>query len=256
MTVVAALLALDAFIIEPDNIQVTRYTIHAHIPETLKIADLSDLHTRGMGRVEKKLLRILAAEKPDAIVITGDTLADPFGNYEDCLELYQQLDDLHTPLGVWFVRGNWENWHPLRRERAFYREAGVHLLLNQNDELAPDVWLVGLDDPFSGRVSLDRALRGIPPDAYKIALFHAPFFFPQIAPKVNLALAGHTHGGQVRIRFVKPFWLPAGCGPYLEGWYKDDKSGALMYVNRGIGMSIIPARFLCRPEVMLITLER
>ncbi|HXT86457.1 MAG TPA: metallophosphoesterase [Verrucomicrobiae bacterium] len=246
-------LAFDAFLVEPANLQVTRYTIHANIRETLKIADLSDLHTRGMNVPERKLLAILAAEKPDAILITGDTLADPFGNYEDALQVYKKLAALHAPLGVWFVRGNWENLRPLRHEREFYREAGIHLLVNQNTELAPGVWLIGLDDPYTGRVNLNQALHDIPASAYKIAMFHAPFFFPRIAGDVNLVLAGHTHGGQIRIPFVKPFWLPAGCGPYLAGWYDD--GNARMYVNRGIGMSEVPARFLCRPEVSIIMLE-
>lgn len=252
LLIVAALfiaLVVDAFVIEPDNIQVTQYTIHAGIPETLKIADLSDLHTRGVGRPERKVLAILAAEKPDVIIITGDTLADPFGDYEDCMKLYKQM---HAPVGVWFVRGNWENWHPIRHERPFYRRAGVNLLVNQNHELAPGVWLIGLDDPFSGRANLNEAMRGVPADAYKIAAFHAPYFFQTIAGKVNLVLAGHTHGGQVHVPFIKPFWLPEGSGPYLEGWY--ELNGSRMYVNRGIGMSEIPARFLCRPEVTFITL--
>lgn len=255
LIIVAAVagLAFDAFLVEPANLQVTRYTIHANIPETLKIADLSDLHTRGLNVPERKLLAILAAERPDAILITGDTLADPFGNYEDALRVYKKLAALHAPLGVWFVRGNWENLRPLRHEREFYREAGIHLLVNQNTELAPGVWLIGLDDPYTGRLNLNQALHDIPATAYKIAIFHAPFFFPRIAGDVNLVLAGHTHGGQIRIPFVKPFWLPAGCGSYLAGWYDD--GNARMYVNRGIGMSEVPARFLCRPEVSIITLE-
>ena len=251
---IVAGLAFDAFLVEPANLQVTRYTIHANVPEKIKIADLSDLHTRGFNVPERKLLAILAAEKPDAILITGDTLADPFGNYEDALQVYKRLAALHPPLGVWFVRGNWENLRPLRHERDFYREAGVHLLVNQNAELSPGIWLIGLDDPYSGRVNLNQALHDVPANAYKIVMFHAPFFFPRIAGDVNLALAGHTHGGQIRIPLVKPFWLPAGCGPYLAGWYQD--GDARMYVNRGIGMSEVPARFLCRPEVSIITLER
>lgn len=251
---VATALGIDAFVIEPDNIQVTRYTIHANIPETLKIADLSDLHTRGLGRPERKVLAILAAEKPDAIVITGDSLANPFGDYQAVLKVYKAMAALHPPRGIWFVRGNWEILRPVRHEREFYQEAGIHLLVNQNTELAPDVWLIGLNDTLMGNVNLSQALRGVPPDAYKIAAFHEPFFFPEIAGKVNLALAGHTHGGQVRIPFVKPFWLPAGSGPYLEGWYYEGNSR--MYVNRGIGMSEFPVRFLCRPEMTFITLAR
>lgn len=244
-------LVLDAFVIEPDNIQVNHYVIHANVSSPLKIADLSDLHTRGLGRPERKVLAILAREKPDVILITGDTLADPFGDYDACMKVYKQF---HAPLGVWFVRGNWENLRPVRHERQFYREAGVNLLVNQNHELRPDVWLIGLDDPATGSPNPTVAMQGVPENVYKIMMFHAPAFLRVVAGHVDLVLDGHTHGGQVRIPFVKPFWLPAGSGPFLEGWYEE--KGTRMYVNRGIGMSEIPVRFLCRPEVAFITLER
>lgn len=253
IVIFVAALALDAFVIEPDNIQVNHYVIHASVQAPIKIADLSDLHTRGMGRPERKVLAILAREKPDAILITGDTLADPLGNYAACMKVYQQLSALNAPLGVWFVHGNWEVLKPMRHEREFYREAGIHLLVNQNYELRPDAWLVGLDDATVGRPDLAKAMQGVPENVYKIAMFHSPVFFEVIAGKVNLVLAGHTHGGQIHIPFVKPFWLPKGSGPFLEGWYEEKNSR--MYVNRGIGMSEIPVRFLCRPEVVFITLE-
>jgi uncharacterized protein len=247
-------LALDAFFIEPYNIQVTHYALEAGsagLKTPLKIADLSDLHTRGLGRRERKMLAVLAAEKPDVILITGDTLADPFGNYADALEVYKQL---HAPLGVWFVLGNWENWQPVRRERQFYAEAGVHLLVNQSHALRPDVWLIGLDDAYTGRPNLDAAMKDVPANVYKIVMFHSPEFYdrPGVAGRANLFLSGHTHGGQVHIPFVKPFWLPRGSGRFLEGWYQQD--GSQMYVSRGLGMSEIPVRFLCRPEITFITL--
>ena len=249
---VAALL-LDAFIIEPDNLQVNHYVIHGNVQSPLKIADLSDLHTRGMGRPEREVVDALVREKPDVILITGDSIADPYGNYAACMKVYKELGALNPPLGVWFVRGNWENLQPVPHERQFYREAGINLLVNQNHELRPDVWLVGLDDIINGRPNLPEAMRGVPEDAYKIVIFHEPIFFLAVAGKVNLVFAGHTHGGQVRIPFVKPFWLPFGSGNFLEGWYTE--KNARMYVNRGVGMSDIPVRFLCRPEVAFITLE-
>lgn len=253
IAIVAAALGVDAFVIEPDNIQVNHYVIHGGVQSPLKIADLSDLHTRGLGRPERKILNILAREKPDVILITGDTLADPYGNYAECLKVYKRLSALNPPFGVWFVHGNWEDLRPVRHEREFYREAGIHLLVNQNHELRPDIWLIGLDDASVGRPNLAEAMQGVPENVYKIAMFHAPIFFQIIAGKADLVFAGHTHGGQVRIPFVKPTWLPAGSGPYLEGWYEEKNSR--MYVNRGVGMSNIPVRFLCRPEVAFITLE-
>ncbi len=156
---IGAALVMDAFVIEPDNLQVNHYIIHGNVRSPLKIADLSDLHTRGLGRPERKVLAALAKENPDVILITGDTLADPLGDYLACLKVYKQL---HAPLGVWFVHGNWENLRPIRHERQYYHDAGINLLVNQNHELRPDVWLIGLDDPFTGRINLARGVSRCP----------------------------------------------------------------------------------------------
>jgi uncharacterized protein len=241
---------IDALSIEPFRIQVTHFDLQGSVMSPLKIAQLSDLHTRGMGRNEKRALQIVVREKPDLIVVTGDCLGNLAGNYRPCEQFYRQL---HAPLGVWVVRGNWENDRPVYHERAFYARAGVHLLVNQNASPRPDFVLIGLDDPSSGTPRLDRALAGVPTGAYKIALFHAPGYFDQIAGRVNLCLAGHTHGGQVRIPFVKPFWLPKDCGGFVAGWYEE--GGTKMYVNRGLGMSDLPIRFLCPPEISFFTIR-
>lgn len=241
---------IDSIFVEPFRIQVTHYDLSGNVAAPLKIAQLSDLHTHGMGGNERHALQILEEEKPDVITITGDCLANGAGNYKMCEQFYKRL---HAPLGVWVVRGNWENDRPVYRERAFYAKAGVHVLVNQHASPRPDFVVIGLDDLSSGTPRLERALSGVPADVYKIALFHSPGFFDQIAGRVNLCLAGHTHGGQVRIPFVKPFWLPRDSGRFLEGWYEEN--GTKMYVNRGLGMSNLPIRFLCRPEISFFTIH-
>ena len=222
----------------------------APLTAPLKIAQLSDLHTHGMGRNERKALEILAEEKPDLIVVTGDCLGNPGGKYEFCKQFYQKL---HAPVSVWVVRGNWENESPVHRERAFYAESGVHLLVNENASPRPDFFLLGLDDSASGTPRLDAALSGVPAAAYKIALFHSPAYFDRIAGQVNICIAAHTHGGQVRLPFLPPLWLPKGCGRFVEGWYEE--KGTRMYVNRGLGMSNLPIRFFCRPEITIFSLQ-
>ena len=134
VSIILALLALaatvDGFFIEPDWIVVTRHSVAAGRDlgtPPIKIADLSDLHTSGVGRRERRLLALLEFEKPDLIVVTGDSLGGS-RNYQAVREL---LSRMHAPLGVWVVRGNWENWWPLQDERAFYGSAGVHFLLNE-----------------------------------------------------------------------------------------------------------------------------
>lgn len=241
-------IAIDALMVEPYRIEVTHSSIQAPVAPSLKIAHLSDLHTSGMGRRERLLLDLLDAEQPDIIVITGDTLTGGSHYYNNIRPL---LSRLHAPLGVWLVRGNWENDHRLRNERAFYSQLGIHFLLNEAHPIHPDIWLVGLDDSSNGRPNLETALSTVPRCAYVIAAFHSPVFFDTIAGRVPLVLAGHTHGGQVRLPLIPTFWLPRGSGRFLEGWYAE--RGSRMYVSRGIGTSILPIRFRCRPELSIIT---
>lgn len=238
---------VDGFLIEPYRIEVTHSSVQAPLTRPLKIAHLSDLHTSGLGPRERKLLLLLDAEHPDVIVITGDTVT--WGLQYDGIR--PLLSHLHAPLGVWLVRGNWENERLPRDERAFYSQLGIHFLLNEASPIRPDVWIAGLDDPSSGTPILDTALKTVPPGAYVIAAFHAPAFFDTIAGHVPLVLAGHTHGGQVRLPLVPVFWLPRGSGRYLEGWYAE--RGSRMYVSRGIGTTFLPVRFLCLPELAIIT---
>jgi predicted MPP superfamily phosphohydrolase len=241
---------VDARFVEPFRIEVTHFDLEVPLTAPLKIAQLSDVHTRGMGRNERRAFKILAQEKPDLIVVTGDCLANHEGDYRRCEAFYRQL---HAPLGVWVVRGNWENDRPVYHERAFYAHCGVHVLVNAHAAPRPDFSLIGFDDYISGAARPSAALAGIPGGVYKIALFHSPAYLDQIAGRVNLCIAGHTHGGQVRVPFLPPLWLPKGCGRYVAGWYEE--KGTRMYVNRGLGMSNLPIRFDCRPEITFLTLH-
>lgn len=238
-----------AFWIEPDWIEVTRHRVKAPVAAPLKIAHLSDLHTYGIGSRERRMFAILEAERPDIILITGDTVPHA-GAYDLCAEV---IKNLRAPLGVWAVRGNHEIWAQRSNEHEFFDAAGVRLLINEQAQIRDGLWLVGFDDIFDGSPDIEKAVRDVPPHAFKIALFHSPSLFDQAAGQAELMLAGHTHGGQVRLPFVGPLWLPPYCGDYIQGWF--ERNGSKMYVSRGVGTSLMHARFLCRPEIALITLE-
>ena len=257
----ALALLLYAWGIEPYWIEVTRHRVAAAVGPPVTVAHLTDLHLYGLGRRERKLLALLDREKPDLIVITGDSVIDgelfgPRPEWPD-QEAYARagpfFERLRAPLGVWAVRGNWENVRRLEDgdEAAFYAGRGVRLLVDEAAEVRPGLWVAGFDDIQAGP-DADAALRRVPAGAFVLGLFHSPAWFDTVAGRLPLAVSGHTHGGQARPPLVPVFWLPAGSGRYLAGWY--EARGSRMYVSRGVGTSTLPVRFRCRPELALITL--
>lgn len=217
----------------------------AHGGKKLKIAHVTDLHTKGIGRVEEQLFKSLDVEKPDIIIITGD-LATPSGTaagYRDVLK------HLKAPQKVFFVLGNWEYWEPIPGLKNLLSEVGIIDLTNRVQKIDDNLWLIGFDDSEEGYPNLDIVQR-IPPQDLKITLFHSPSFFDKVAPMAQLNFSGHSHGGQIRIPLMGSVWVPRGTGRYDQGWF--EKGTSKMYVSRGIGTSILPIRFNCSPELAII----
>jgi len=239
-------LMVHAFVIEPAWIEVTHLKVVAPAAPAIRIAHLTDLHSQGFGRVERRLVALLEREKPDLIVITGDSVAGD-GDIRGVDEVYARL---HAPLGVYFVNGNWEHWR--KWQASGLTLSHLRVLQNASAKIQDRVYLLGFDDALAGSADLAATLQGVPANAYRIGLFHSPEFFETVAPHVQLALSGHTHGGQVRLPGLGPLWLPPGSGAFVEGWY--ERGGSRLYVSRGIGSSVLPLRFLCRPELVIVSL--
>jgi predicted MPP superfamily phosphohydrolase len=240
------LLSLAAVYLHTTLIEVTHHKIQlGKSGRVLKIAHLTDLHTQGLGRVERKLLEHLEILKPDAIVITGD-LATPGGTFEG---YYSVLSKLQSKLGVYFVTGNWDYWEPIPELENLLTSTQVENLTNKAKEIEKGLWLIGFDDALEGQPDLS-ILDSIPSSDIKISIFHSPVYFQEIKRRTHLSLAGHSHGGQLLIPVIGSFWLPEGTGKYEQGWYKENQSS--LYVSRGIGTSILPVRFNCSPELAII----
>lgn len=239
-------LVLGAIYLHTISIDVSHHKIHlGKSGRIIRIAHLTDLHTQGLMRIEQTMLDVLEKEKPDLIVITGD-LATPDGTFEG---YYAVLSKLHAKLGVYFVSGNWEYWEPIPEFEKLLTLAKIENLNNKVKEIDKGLWLVGFDDALEGQPDLS-ILDIIPQSDIKISLFHSPVYFQETKSKIQLSLAGHSHGGQLLIPFIGSFWLPEGTGKYEQGWFKENQS--LMYVSRGIGTSILPVRFNCSPELAII----
>ena len=216
--------------------------------QSLVVAHVTDLHTKGLGEIELKLIDSLNLNKPDIIFITGD-VTTPSGTQRGYEEV---LSKLKAHLGVYFVQGNWEYWEPEKELNKIFKEVGIVNLTNNSIHFKDNLWFVGLDDQLSGRPNRE-IYKNVPTKAKIISLFHSPILFESVKEKSHLAFAGHSHGGQVRLPLIGALWTPEGTGKYESGWFQGGIGK--MYVSRGIGNSILPIRFNCMPEVAYIKIN-
>lgn len=261
-----SLCVVDGFFIEPFSLQVTYHELSfdrlsAQKPP-LRIVHLSDIHVERTTKRERELVPLVDALEPDLILLTGDYLNLSYLHDETALRDFRTLaSQLHAPYGVYAVRGSVDS--PELTARLF---AGLDITVLENESVRLDikgqeVYLVGV--ACSHNLSkdiprLDQALREVPPDSFKILLYHSPDLIEAAAARgIDLYLAGHTHGGQIRL----PFY---GALATSSMYYKQYEAGLFqkgqtyLYVSRGIGLegAAAPrARFLCRPEVAVHTLR-
>jgi uncharacterized protein len=265
-TLVGAAL-VDGFLLEPFQLDVSRLEILcSQLPagfDGLKIVQLSDLHLHRISRAYRIAIDVIGREHPDLVVITGDLVDRP----EQTAACIAFLCDLRAAAGVpvVVVPGNWDHRaFPTKQSIAAWNqrlqaETGVRVLVNQNVVLhrhGDSIWLVGTDDPYFGHADLDASLKGVPNTAFALVLTHAPEAFEELAqrPAARLVLAGHTHGGQVRLPFIGALRVPSRYGTrFARGLFK--LGDTIFYVNAGMGMSHFPIRFLCRPELTVLTLK-
>ena len=188
----------------------------------------------------------LSGLTPDAIMLTGDIVTRGWSE----AAAHQFLGALpEAPLGRYAVMGNWEHWGDATPEiwRPVLEQHDVRLLRDESLDLGP-FHLAGTEDLLAAEPDVAAALGGLPPDEPVVVLTHSPGLFPELAGRpVDLVLAGHSHGGQLRLPRLGALFVPTATGPYVAGWYERD--GTWLFVSRGVGWSIAPVRLWCPPEV-------
>ncbi|MEJ7730346.1 MAG: metallophosphoesterase family protein [Polyangiaceae bacterium] len=244
--------------VEPRWLEVTEHRIPVPgLPQALEgfaVAQLSDLHLSGVAGIHERVLDELRQRAPQLVVVTGDAVEDT----AHLPALGELCAALRTPgRQVIATRGNWEHWGqvPVEELRAVYQRATARLLINE--PLALDgVTVMAIDDACSGHADAEAAMRSAAPAPARLLLTHAPGILdelPASAPRFDLALAGHTHGGQVRAG-TATVWVPPGSGRFRAGRYQTAQGPA--YVSRGIGTSVLAVRMMCRPELPIFRLVR
>ena len=265
-----AILGGYSFLFEPNNIQIEKINIEmANLPESFegaRIVHLTDFHSFGFNKREKMVLKMVDKLDPDFVFITGDFVDHTTKDIDSVQEFWQELGDQYQGR-IFGVLGN----HEYKNESAdsdslekLLEESGIVILDNENQKIFQDdedeyIYLIGVDDPDTGNDDLKKATTDIEKDVPKILLAHSPDIINDLdslkEEKIDLILVGHTHGGQIGIPFIRPFWVPTkNRGKYASGLFVFDS--VHLYVNRGVGLSVFPIRFNCPPEITVIELKK
>lgn len=235
-----AALGADARFIEPTALRVTKFNLRGG--GNCRFVHFTDFHHKGDVTYAAELVRTINELAPEFVCFTGDLVEDA----RFATEALGFIQQIRAP--VYGSPGNHDYWSGVsfsEFERAFAATGGAWLVDRTIVLPKHDLELVGM------------ALRGIhaftaPRASRQVLLMHYPAMANSLGRRYDLILAGHSHGGQVRLPFYGALIVPHGVGSYELGYY--ETPGGPLYVNAGIGTYRIPLRLNCRPEVTVVTM--
>lgn len=248
--------------------------------EGKQIGQLSDfqigLWMDNSGTARRSVSQMIEAN-PAAVLISGDFIyhanPEPEAEIEEAVSIVKPLVDAGIPTyavlgnhdyGMSSKKADPDNQLAASLESAL-EAVGIVVLRNESVEMqlpngSEPVYLAAVGSLWAGQDDVGKALENVPADAPRVAMMHNPDDFELFpANAAPLAVAGHTHGGQMRVP-NSPQWswlrFTQKDKVYADGWAQGyGKPGNNLYVNVGIGMSIVPIRLFCPPELTLFTLQ-
>jgi uncharacterized protein len=232
--------ALDACFAEPTWLRLTNFDLYPQ--PTNRLVHFSDFHYRGDSRYAAKVIDTINHLEPEFVCFTGD-LVEEARFAQSALDFIAQIK---RP--VYGCPGNWDygSGADFKLYEGAFAETGGAWLADRNLVLEkPGIELIGMG--LRGVHALDE-----PRAARRILLIHYPTQADRLeGRRYDLILAGHSHGGQVRLPLLGAPVLPYGVGGYDQGRF--ESLGGPLYVNVGIGtLAMMPVRLNCRPEITVV----
>ncbi|WP_163581222.1 metallophosphoesterase [Gracilibacillus saliphilus] len=227
--------------------------------QSFTMLQFTDLHNKQFGDNNKKLLDEIEQVDADVIVITGDLIDRKTNDLQFVLDFADKLTMINS--NVYFVTGNHEWENPLRE--SFIQglaDKGVHLLDNQNRVIKLEggsFQLVGVGDPSTNHDDMEPAMLGLNKEDVTILLSHAPDLSRSKYPEaIDLVLSGHTHGGQIRLPIIGAVVAPGqGFFPKYDQGLFDLNKRQQLYIDSGLGTSVIDVRMFNQSQMTLITVK-
>lgn len=252
------------FFVEPERVVVRNLTVQAdeYQGPPLRIALLSDLHIGGRhmpaSRVET-LVQTTNLLEPDLVLLAGDYIDGSkvrAGRSEMFNDFIKQglssLEGLTASQGVYAVLGNHDNWYDGAWVERTLKSNGATVLGNEGVNFS-GLCLIGMTD-FDTTQPSAKGYQDCQEGRAKIVLTHSPDAFRFLRSDTALAVAGHTHGGQINLPFIGRRVTSTEAGKALAYGLKN-VGGVPVYITAGIGTSILPARFRAPPEIALVTIK-
>ncbi|WP_226666174.1 metallophosphoesterase [Metabacillus litoralis] len=249
---------------EPTMLDVKKIElIHPKIPKAFKgfkIVQFSDTHLSKFFTLKQleTIVNKINNLKPDLILFTGDLMDEP-NNYTQINKIVPVLTNLKAPFGKYAVYGNHDHGgYGTDIYKNVIEMSGFTLLVNEVTNITMNdgskIAISGIDDLMLGKPSYEGTLGALNADMFNILLAHEPDAALETKKyNVDLQLSGHSHGGQIQLPFYGPVITPPYATHYFEGMYEVDSMK--LYVNRGLGTTRLPFRFLSTPELTLFTLS-
>ncbi|RDW17983.1 metallophosphoesterase [Oceanobacillus chungangensis] len=251
--------------IEPNMLHIQQETIFSNkfsaAFNNFRIVQFSDTHAGFHYSMEdiNALMQQINALKPDLIVFTGD-LVDAPNQYNWYPNLIEALTSINAEYGKYWIYGNHDHGgygtdiiHDVMERSNFTLLKNSHVAIQkENDRII----IAGIDDMMLGNPNIQQALHSANPELFIILLAHAPDYADTtVKYPVDIQLSGHSHGGQVRFPFIGHLYTPAYAEKFVQGKYSLKNDKLIVYVNKGIGTTRLPYRFLCKPELHVYTLQ-
>ncbi|MBN1044988.1 metallophosphoesterase [Clostridium cagae] len=231
--------------------------------DTIKIAQISDIHLGEYYTIDKleKLVNKVNSQNADIIVFTGD-LFDNVSKFEDTSKVAPILKKLNAKIGKYAIYGNHDYGGGAKNiYKNVMEDSGFKILVNDQANVKLDsgktISILGLDDALLGNPDVEKTVRNIKESNYNLLLLHEPDLSDKfVSYNIDLILAGHSHGGQVKIPFLGEIVTPPLAEKYKDGLYNlNTQRNTQLYVNSGIGNTKMPFRFMNVPEVSIFEIK-